>query len=207
MTDSTRLPEGVSEEVSTCNLSDAMNRGGSLGPFKSISPPDKTIYGKAVTCETNNGDWWAVVKAIDSAGEGDIIIAASLNGKDKAVMGELLATSAKKRGVLAMVIDGSVRDIPELHGLDFPVYARDFVPNASDPKGEGKIGVDISVNGVSISPGDTVACDGSGVVVIPKASVREVLKKAEGVVEKERDIRGQISEGKTLSDILNFGSK
>lgn len=204
MASSSSNPGNVSEEISTCNISDAMDRKGSLGPFLSINPPARTIYGKAVTCETNNGDWWAVVKAIDSANRGDIIVAASLNGKDKAIMGELLATSARDRGVLAMVLDGSVRDIPELHDLGLPVYARHFVPNASDPKGEGKVGLGIEINGVTIRPGDLIACDGSGVVAVPASRSDEIMERAKAVVNKEKKIRKQIGEGKTLSDILNF---
>ena len=198
------IPDNIPGDISTCNLSDAMERGGSLGSFRILSPPRETVYGRAVTCETNNGDWWAVVKAIDSAGPGDIIVAKSLNGCDKAVMGELLANSAKLRGVAAIVIDGAVRDLPELEELDLPIYARSFVPNAGDPKREGKIGVPITVSGVKINPGDMVACDGSGVVVVNRGRISETLEKAKGVVEKENAIREQILAKKALSDILNF---
>ncbi len=198
------IPENIPEEISTCNLSDAMGRGGSLGAFRILSPPKATVYGRAVTCETNNGDWWAVVKAIDSAGPGDVIVAKSLNGCDRAVMGELLANSAKLRGVSAIVIDGAVRDLPELMELALPIYARSFVPNAGDPKREGKIGIPITVNGVAVNPGDMVACDGSGVVVVNKDRIGETLEKAKGVVDKENAIRKQILAKETLSDILNF---
>lgn len=198
------IPDKINAEISTCNISDAMARGGSLGPFRMLSPPKSTIYGRAVTCETDNGDWWAVVKAIDSAGPNDIIVVKSLNGTDRAVMGELLANSAKLRGVAAMVIDGAVRDLPELKDLGLPIYARNFVPNAGDPLKKGKIGSVISVNGVTINPGDMVACDGSGVVVVGTDRIDDALVKAEGIVDKEKSIRKQILAGKTLSDILNF---
>ena len=103
-----------------------------------------------------------------------------------------------------MVIDGAVRDLPELKALGFPIYAKNFVPNAGDPDREGKVGVTITINGVGINPGDFLACDGSGVVCVPKGEIREAINKAEAVVEKESAIRKQIAEGKRLTDILNF---
>lgn len=204
MTSTSFLDGGISGDVSTCNISDAMNRGGSLGAFRILSPPAKAIFGKAVTCETRNGDWKAVVQAIDAAGPDDIVVVSTLEGREIAVMGELLANSAKLRKIRAMVIDGAVRDLPELLELDFPIYARSFVPNAGDPLGKGEIQKDITVNGVRIAPGDVVVCDGSGVVCIPASMADDVISKAEAVVDKEGSIRKQILEGKRLSDILNF---
>ncbi len=194
----------ITGETSTCNISDAMGRGGGLGVFKTINPPPDTVYGKAVTCETANGDWWAMVKAIDTLSEGDILVAISMGGKDKAIMGELLAHSAKIRGARAIVIDGSVRDLHELRTLSIPIYAKNFVPVAGNPEGKGKVGLDVILNGTSVAPGDIIACDESGVVSIPAKDFKSVIEKAKGIIEKEEKIRKSVLEGKKLAEILNF---
>ncbi len=204
MTGTSLLGVDINPEISTCNLSDAMGRTGSLGSFKLISPPASTVYGRAVTCETPVGDWKAVVQAIDTLTEGDILVAKSNGGYGKAIMGELLAHSAKIRGAVAAVIDGSVRDVAELGNLDMPIYAKEFVPNAGDPEGNGKVGLTVTVNGVEIGPGDVIACDHSGLIRIPEAKFKEVVSRAEGIVEKEHKVREQVLEGKMLSDILGF---
>lgn len=193
-----------SPEISTCNISDAMNRGGSLGVFEKINPTLQTIYGSAVTCETQDGDWRAVVKAIDTIDIGDILIATSTGGRSKAIMGELLANSAKVRGVRAIVIDGAVRDLDGLRRLGIPIYVKSVVPNAGEPEGKGKVGSTIIVNGIGISPKDVLACDESGVVCIPGNTAEQVLKKAGEIPSREMNVRKQVLEGKKLSEILNF---
>lgn len=193
-----------SPDISTCNISDAMSRGGSLGVFEKLNPSLQTVYGKAVTCETPDGDWWAVAKAIDTIAVGDILVATSTGGISSAIMGELLANSAKVRGASAIVIDGAVRDIDGLRKLLIPIYARSVVPNAGDPNRKGRVGSTIVVNGVEIGPGDIIACDESGVVCIPQNIAADVLKKASEIPAKELEARKQILEGKKISDILNF---
>ena len=41
-----------------------------------------------------------------------------------ALVGELLATQAKGRGVAALLVDGAVRDVGELRELGLPIWAR-----------------------------------------------------------------------------------
>lgn len=194
----------IPKVISTCNISDAMDRKGSLGAFKILNGPQTAVHGRAVTCQTRAGDWWAVVKAIDTIKEGDILVASVTGGSDKAVMGELLAHSAKIRGASAIVIDGYVRDVPELKELGIPIYARDYVSNAGNPEAHGKIDVKIMINGTVVMPGDIIVCDGSGVVCVPLKKFDEVIEKAKGVVKKEDGIRKRILKGDLLGDILGF---
>lgn len=192
------------DDVSTCNLSDAMKRGGSLGEFRLIGNAPGLVTGGAVTCRTQDGDWRAVVKAIEAAGEGEVVVAQSFPGKRKAILGELLGNAARKRGVSAIVIDGMVRDAGGLSKLGIPVYARGVVANAGNPDGRGKISVPLTVNGVRIRPGDVIACDEEGVVAVPKAKYYDILAKAREIVRKESAIRKSIAEGKSISEILGF---
>lgn len=198
------MKKATDSMVSTCNLSDAMNRGGSLGEFHLVGKVEGLVTGKAVTCRTENGDWWAVVKAIDSAGKGDVIVIESLHGKDKAVVGELLATSAKRRGVAGFVVDGSVRDRSGLEELGLPIFARGMVVHAGNPERKGRIGVPVTVYGVRIKQGDVIAFDENGVVAVPKAKFKSVMSKAKEIVAKELQVRKKIGDGKSLSSILGF---
>ena len=191
-------------DVSTCNLSDAMDRGGSLGEFRLIGNAPGLITGGAVTCRTQDGDWRAVVRAIEAAGEGDVLVAQSFPVKRRAILGELLGNAARKRGLAAIVVDGMVRDAGGLGRLGIPVYARGVVANAGNPDGRGKISVTLTVNGVRIRPGDMIACDLEGVVSMPKAKYYDILAKAHEIVRKENAIRKSIGEGKSISEILGF---
>ncbi len=191
-------------DVSTCNISDAMKRGGSLGEFRFMTGVSGLVTGKAVTCRTEDGDWWAVVKAIESAAKGDVVVVESVHGQSRAVLGELLATEAAGRRVAAVVIDGCVRDSSGLAKLGLPIYARGLVPHAGNPEKRGKISVPLTINGVKIRPGDFIACDGNGAVAIPKAKYETVMAGARGIVEKEEKILKKMNAGISISEILHF---
>lgn len=190
--------------ITTCNLSDAMDRGGSLGEFTLIGSVNGLVAGRAVTCRTEDGDWRAVVRAIESAGKGDIVVVQSLHGKRRALVGELLAHSARERGVTAFVIDGKARDGTGIRSVGIPVFARGVVANAGNPDGKGSISVTLTINGVRVRPGDTVACDANGVVAIPASGLGIVMARAREIAEKEKGIRKGITEGRSISDLLGW---
>jgi 3-hexulose-6-phosphate synthase/6-phospho-3-hexuloisomerase len=103
------------------------------------------------------------------------------------------------------VIDGGVRDIEEIKGLKFPIYARCVSPAAGEPKGMGELSVPITCGGVDVEPGDYILADRNGVVVIPKRRAMEISRRALYVKEKENRVRKEIDDGKTLGQILELG--
>jgi 4-hydroxy-4-methyl-2-oxoglutarate aldolase len=129
-------------------------------------------------------------------------------GEGVSFFGELIAIGMKERGCVGALVDGGVRDIPWLGGLEFPVYARYRTPVQSI--GRWKVtawGVPVSLPGatarhVEVNPGDFVLADDDGALVIPAAVVDEVLAKAEAIGAKEREIRADLASGLSLADAL-----
>jgi 3-hexulose-6-phosphate synthase/6-phospho-3-hexuloisomerase len=186
--------------VSTPNISDAMHRKGAMQGIISICG-DAGMTGKAVTVQTFAGDWAKPVEAIDLAGPGDVIVINNDGGIHVAPWGELATRSCLEKGVCGVVIDGAVRDVDDIRKLGFPVFARAIVPNAGEPKGFGEINAEISCCGQVVRPGDWIAGDMNGVVVIPKERAYEVARRAREVQKTEERIREEISRGGTLSSI------
>ena len=120
-------------------------------------------------------------EAIDEAEPGTVlvIVVEGPGGADVAAIGGIMATGCVERGVSGAVLDGAVRDVAELEALGLPVFARGAVPSSSvgryvtAPKGEPVV-----CGGVEIRPGDIVAGDADGVVVVPAEHAEEVLKVA-----------------------------
>ncbi|MDA8055096.1 MAG: orotidine 5'-phosphate decarboxylase [Thermoplasmatales archaeon] len=186
--------------VSTCNVSDAMHRGGAIhGLIPRIEVGTK-IAGRILTVKTINGDWAKPVEAIDRAREGDVIFIDADGGED-AVWGELATNSAITRKLKGVIIWGAVRDMDDIMNLHFPVFSRYVSPNAGDPKGYGEIGGEIEVNGRKIRTGDYVVADYSGVVVIPEEEAQEIANRAVDVMERENRLREEIKRGSTLSAV------
>jgi 3-hexulose-6-phosphate synthase / 6-phospho-3-hexuloisomerase len=187
-------------KVSTANISDAMHRTGELRNLKPVwvgAPGELKFAGPAVTVRTYNGDWSAPVQAIDCAKPGDVIVVDACQG-DIAVWGELATHSCISKGVVAVVIDGAVRDIDDIRKLKFPIYARYFTPTAGEPKGFGEINTPIEVSGRKVEPGDWIIGDESGVVVVPRNNTMEIVNRAIDVLERENRIREEIKRGSTL---------
>lgn len=188
------------KHVSTSNISDAMHRKGAMKDIHSICKGTKAV-GRAVTVQTFPGDWAKPVEAINAAFPGDVIVINN-NSTHVAPWGELATLSSINKGVAGVVIDGAVRDVDDIRRLNFPVFATSIVPNAGEPKGFGEINTEIQCGGQTVKPGDFIAGDDNGVVVIPRERAYEIARRAVEVEKNERRIRDEIIRGKTLSEVL-----
>jgi 3-hexulose-6-phosphate synthase/6-phospho-3-hexuloisomerase len=188
--------------VSTPNISDAMHRSGDL-PGIVLQTPGKKIVGPAVTVRTFPGDWAKPVEAIDVAKPGDVILVDAL-GLGPAIWGELASESCMQRKLAGIVIEGAIRDIDTIRSIGFPAAARLVTPTAGEPKGFGEINVVLRIGGVSISPGDWIVVDESGVVRIPKGKVVEVANRSMDVLEHENRLREEIRRKATLGNVAEL---
>ncbi len=198
--------EGVREvflKVSTSNISDGSHRSPCVVGLKPITPGSKLV-GRAVTVRTYPGDWAKPVEAIDIAEEGDCIVI-DAGGVGPALWGELATHSAIRRKLAGVVIDGAVRDTPEIRKAGFPAFARLVMSNAGEPKGFGEIGVPVRIGGVQVHPGDWIIGDDDGVMVIPQSKAAEMANRALDCLEKEIRWREEIkTENSTLGKVLEL---
>jgi 3-hexulose-6-phosphate synthase/6-phospho-3-hexuloisomerase len=188
-------------KVSSPNVTDAMARQGAMhGLVPHLKDRLVKVVGPAVTVVTRDGDWAKPVEAVDHAAAGDVLVVDAGAGPT-AVWGELASWSAHGRGIAGVVIDGAARDIDAIVELGFPVFSRSVAPNAGEPKGHGEIGIEVSVGGQKVRPGDWIVADASGVVVVPRERAQEVANRALDVLEHENRLREEIRRGSTLSSV------
>lgn len=192
----------ILKQVSSPNLSDALHRGGVLQGIRPLFPGIRMI-GRAVTVRTYPGDWAKPVQAIDVAEPGEVVVI-DAGGAGPAIWGELATYSALQRKLAGVVIDGALRDSPEIMALKFPAFSRLVMPNAGEPKGFGEIGVPVTVGNMRVEPGDWLLGDDDGVVVLPKAIAVEYANRSMDVLERENRIREEIKEGSTLSKVIEL---
>ncbi len=192
----------IFKKVSTPNLSDAMHRTGEIKGLVKITPGVKLV-GSALTVRSYPGDWAKPVEAIDKAKKGEVIVI-DAGGAGPAVWGELATHSAIQKKLSGVVIDGAIRDVPEIVKLKFPAYARFITPTAGEPRGFGEIGIPIRIGGVSVFTGDWLVGDEDGIVIIPQKISVEIANRAMDVLERENRIREEILEGGTLSAVTEL---
>jgi 4-hydroxy-4-methyl-2-oxoglutarate aldolase len=159
------------------------------------------VAGPARTALCVRGDNTMVHAAVAHARPGDVLVLTSTEPAPVALVGELLATQAQRRGVAGMLVDGAVRDLDELAELGLPIWAR-YVRAQGATKGEvGKLDVPVTVGGTEVRPGDLVVLDCDGAVALPADRVDEVLPLALERAEREAAMRQRYRDGELSYDL------
>lgn len=165
-------------EFPTSDISDLLNRLYAVDPsIACLTGRHHRLCGPACTVKVFPGDNLMVHKVLDVAKPGDIVIVDAHGSSMNAVLGDLISTKAKHRGIAGFVVDGFVRDLPDLVELDFPVFARGATPIGPLHRGPGEINFPICCGGVVVNPGDLVVADGAGVVVIRQEIASELVER------------------------------
>jgi regulator of RNase E activity RraA len=94
-----------------------------------------------------------------------------------ALIGDIISTKAKHRGIAGFILDGLVRDLPAIRDIDFPIFARGTTPVGPLHRGPGEIGYPICCGGVVVNPGNIIVADAAGVVVVPQDIAQELLHR------------------------------
>lgn len=148
-----------------------------------------------------------MLDAIDEAPAGSVYVMKVEDGADYAGIGGLMSTAMKYRGLAGAVVDGGVRDTPQITKLQFPVFSRGIVPSTTVNHFRfAGVNVPIQCAGVTVRPGDIVAADMDGVAVVPKEKAADVLKKAQQLDETEHSMYSVIEKYKSIREaVARFG--
>lgn len=166
------------------NVSDAMHRltgTAALQRFHRAGP----MAGPAFTVRVRPGDNLLLHKALDMAAPGDVIVVDAGGALDNALIGELMVSHAKMRGIAGVVIDGALRDRDELYQINLPIFARGVCHRGPYKDGPGEIGFPVSIDGMTVAPGDLVLGDGDGVLAVPREGAAGILDAAEAKQQAE----------------------
>lgn len=163
-----------------------------------------SIAGTAVTCEVAPGDNWTIHVAIELCQEGDILVVSPTSECLDGYFGDLLATSLMARGVKGLVINGGVRDIATLTEMQFPVWSAAVCAQGTIKETLGNVNRPMVCAGQLVNPGDIIACDDDGVVVVRKEEAATVLQSAKNRVDNEEEKRVKLEQGICSLDLFNL---
>lgn len=170
------------KKIPAANVADCMGRSCALSSQIRLigNPKDTIMCGAALTVKARPGDNLMLHKALDMAGEGDVIIVSNEGDRTQSLMGEIMAVYAHHcRKVEGIVLDGPIRDYEELSQMDFFLYATGSTPGGPYKEGPGEVNVPISVGNIAVKPGDIVLGDRDGVIIIPRADAADIIDAAE----------------------------
>jgi RraA family protein len=162
----------------TPDISDMLNRLYAVSPgVRLLTGDGHRVCGPACTVKVFPGDNLMVHKALDVLEPGDVVVIDAGGSSQNAVLGDLISTKARHRGAAGFVVDGFVRDLPNIKELDLPVFARGTTPIGPLHRGPGEINCPVCCGGVVVNAGDLVVGDAMGVVIVPREIAAELLDR------------------------------
>ena len=169
----------------TPHISDSMERLYSGGPQLRPMHKGGRLAGGAYTVRTSPGDNLLVHYALDNAQKGDVIVVDAGGLCENAIIGEMMMSRARQRGVAGIVIWGAIRDSAEIGAGTYPVYAAGVTHRGPYKNGPGEINVPINMGGMAVNPGDIIVGDADGLVAVPQDQAERILKSAQAILAKE----------------------
>lgn len=148
-----------------------------------------------------------MIDAIDNSPAGSVYVIVLEDGLDYGAIGGLMVTTMKARGFAGAIVDGSIRDLPQIQRIQFPVYSRGVSPGTTIGHYRcAGVNVPVTCAGVRVNPKDIITADEDGVVVVPQDKAAEVLKKAQDLDYAEHSTYPFIERFKSLKEaVAKFG--
>ena len=163
--------------------------------------PGSRAAGPARTVRCSQDDNLMVHAAVAEAEPGEVLVVTMPEPSPVALVGELLATQAKVRGVAAVLVDAAIRDLEELVEVGLPIWARHVRVRGADKRLPGVIGEPVEVAGAPIRQGDVVVLDADGAVVVEQERLDEVLAAGLEREAREREKRARLEAGQLSYDL------
>jgi regulator of RNase E activity RraA len=189
--------EGIAalQNLPSSVIGDVMGRLIGTTGLHPVNRSSVSICGNALTVRVRAGDNLLIHKALDMLEAGDVLVVDGEGDVSRALVGEIMMTSARVRGAIGFVMDGSVRDVEAFEAHRFPCWARGVNLRGPYKDGPGSINVPIVVGGMLVNPGDILVGDADGVVAVPAAQALQIAAGAKEKIVQEQDTIRSILDG------------
>jgi regulator of ribonuclease activity A len=159
------------DDFATCDLCDA-HKSDTDGAFRVLPPVFRDFGARrkfcgpvaTVKCFEDNTP---VKAAVESPGEGRVLVVDGGGSLRRALLGGNLGAAAARNGWAGVVIDGCVRDAAELAACDTGIRALALMPLPTERRAPGQRDIAVQIQGIWVRPGDWLYADADGIVVMP----------------------------------------
>ena len=110
-----------------------------------------------------------VRQALESPGEGRVLVIDGGGSLRRALVGDQLATLGVANDWAGIIVYGCIRDSRAISEMDIGVYAIDTHPMKTVKRNVGEADIPVSFGGVTFVPGEWLYADEDGVIVSANA--------------------------------------
>jgi len=195
-------------QIGVSAWSDAMDELGIRGVVQGITQRagSSRMVGFAITARHAHGEYgdfdrseFAVGRLVEATGPGKVLMI-DVDGAPISTFGGNASMAAVARGATAVVIDGACRDVDEIREAGLWMASRWVAPTTGKTRLSLRaMGETITIGGVAVAQGDLVAGDDTGIAVVPRARLLEVLACAQAVIAVDDRVAQGIREGRSFS--------
>jgi regulator of RNase E activity RraA len=125
--------------------------------------------------------------------EGSVLVIEEAEDVDVGSIGSNNIMTWKLRGCVGVVTSATARDTDEIAAQKIPLYfkkpGRGIRPGRNEIESVNR---PVVIGGVLVMPGDVVAADGDGVIVVPRKYAEQVARYAHATLEKDKAARRQL---------------
>ena len=191
-------------ELGVATVYEAAGRRGLIDVQLTQLIPGSRVAGPARTVRCGQGDNLMVHAVLGRAQPGEVLVLTMPRPEPVALVGDLLATQAKVRGIAALLVDAAVRDVDELAELGLPIWARYVRVRGAEKAEVGTIDEPVAIGGTVIRVGDVVVLDADGAVVVERGRLPEVLQAARARSDQESEKRAELQNGALTYDLYGL---
>lgn len=206
----------AARKITVSTIADALNKVGRdpmsyamTSDIKPLTSGNPAVIGPVVITKWQAGQGRMtgddvrkfMFEPLDQARAGSIWVVAGGTDQMLSLFGGVIGVACKRNGMLGAVTDNACRDIVTFEEAGFPVFGKTSVPYG--PGGFAKpVAANVSVvcGGVDVSPGDYIAADNDGVIVIPGDDYANVMAATSEILGKEQAVLEKIAAGVSLAE-------
>lgn len=199
-------PQKIEElkKYGSATVHEAIGRKGAMYARMNPLGPGMKCCGSAITVKMQAGDNLTLLKALDVAKVGDVLVVDNGNLEDEGPWGEIMSIAALLKGIAGLVIDGCVRDSGEIKEMGFPVFCVGTCIIGTVKESVGLINHPITCGRAMVNPGDVILADEDGVVVVSRDEIDYAIELSQKRTEKEKRQVERLKTGESLLHIANL---
>lgn len=191
-------------EFDPATLYEAAGQRGMVDPAIKPAWPNARIGGVVFTVQCPPQDNLMLHHAVAAAPPGVVIVANIGSYLLAGAWGEILTSAAQARGIEGLAVDGAVRDVDAIAERRFPVFSRGLAIGACTKERFGSLNQPIQFGGVAVRPGDIIAGNSDGIVIVESERAVEVYESALRRRTDEERIIKELERGKTTLELLGL---